>query len=71
MQHKIRTTGYRPGPAPKLAGAPGKRAQELRSQWHTVPEIAAAIEKEYGLKVSKKTLYNQTSAPGKPPRKSK
>jgi DNA invertase Pin-like site-specific DNA recombinase len=71
MQHKIRTTGYRPGPAPKLAGAPGKRAQELRDEWHTVPEIAAAIEKEFGLKVSKKTLYNQTRAPGGPPRKRK
>jgi DNA invertase Pin-like site-specific DNA recombinase len=71
MQHKIRTTGYRPGPAPKLTGEPGKRAQELRDQWHTVPEIMARIEQEYGIKVSKKTLYNQTSAPGGPPRKRK
>ena len=26
----------------------------------TVPKIAAAIEQEFGLKVSLKTLYNQT-----------
>lgn len=71
MQHKIRTTGYRPGPEPKLAGAPGKRAQELRDEWHSVPEIAAAIKDEFGLSVSLKTLYNQTRAPGKPPRKRK
>lgn len=71
MQHKIRTEGYRPGPAPKLTGEPGKRAQQLRDEWRTVPEIAAALKEEYGIKVSPKTLYNQTVPPKKPARKRK
>ncbi len=65
IQYKIKHEGYRPGPAPKLDGKPRKRAQQLRNQFKTVPEIAQAIEDEFGIKVSAKTLYLQTTAPGK------
>lgn len=63
IQHKMKTEGYQPGPTPKLDGKPRKRAQQLRNKRYTVPEIAAAIEDEFGIKVSAKTLYNQTTAP--------
>lgn len=69
MQHKILTTGYRPGPTPKLDGAPRERAQELRNEWRSVPEIATAIKDEFDIDVSWKTLYNQTVSPIKPKRK--
>lgn len=65
IRHKIKNEGYRPGPAPKLDGQPRKRAQMLRNKFKSVPEIAQAIEKEFGIKVSAKTLYNQTVAPNK------
>ena len=62
IQRKIKE-GYRPGPTPKLdllGGKPRQLAKKLRGEGVTVPKIAAAIEQEFGLKVSLKTLYNQT-----------
>ncbi|MEO1419441.1 MAG: recombinase family protein [Pseudomonadota bacterium] len=71
MQHKIRTEGYRPGPTPKLDGAPRTRAQELRNEGLSVPQIVTQLIDEYGIKVSAKTLYNQTVAPVRPKSKRK
>jgi DNA invertase Pin-like site-specific DNA recombinase len=65
IQHKIKHEGYRPGPAPKLDGKPRKRAQTLRNQHKTIPEIQAAIKDEFDIDVSKKTLYLQTVSPTK------
>lgn len=65
MLHKIATEGYRPGPLPildRLGGKPRKRANQLRKQGRTVPQIQAALKDEFGLKVRLKTLYNQTVA---------
>jgi DNA invertase Pin-like site-specific DNA recombinase len=62
MQRKI-ANGYRPGPTPKLDlhdGEPRKMADAMRKAGAEVPEIAAKIEQRFGLKVSLKTLYNQT-----------
>lgn len=64
IQHKIKTEGYRPGPTPVLdqfEGRPRKMAKAMRKSGKTVPEIRAAIENEFGIKVSLKTLYNQTA----------
>jgi DNA invertase Pin-like site-specific DNA recombinase len=63
IQHKMRTQGYRPGPVPKLEGEPQKRAQQLRNEGMTVPQIVDAIQDEFGIKVSRKTLYLQTVSP--------
>lgn len=62
MQRKIKE-GYRPGPTPKLDlfdGKPRALADKLRKEGMVVPKIATEIDREFGLKVSLKTLYNQT-----------
>ncbi len=71
IQHKMKTEGYRPGPEPKLKGKPQKRAQQLRDDFKTVPEIKAIIADEFGIKVSDKTLYLQTVGPAKKPNRAR
>lgn len=73
LQYKIEHEGYRPGPIPKLDGkpkeidgemlTPREFAQSMRDSFSTVREIQAALLEEYGIKVSIKTLYNQTVRP--------
>ncbi|MCH9751078.1 MAG: recombinase family protein [Alphaproteobacteria bacterium] len=61
MQRKI-ASGYRPGPTPKLDlfdGKPRRLAKDMRADGAKVREISAEIEKQFGLKVSLKTIYNQ------------
>jgi len=65
IQHKIRTEGYRPGPAPKLSGKALTFAKKRRRQKATVPQIRVELLNEFGIKVSDKTLYNVTAPPHK------
>lgn len=68
MRHKMKTEGYVPGPLPKLDtmdGKPRKLADKLRADGLSVPRIQQELERQLGIKVSRKTLYNQTKPPGK------
>lgn len=63
MQHKMATEGYVPGPVPILERDNGKGkkiAQGLRDDGKSVPQVQAELEQKHGIKVSRKTLYNQT-----------
>lgn len=62
MQAKM-ATGWRPGRQPVLQGEVLARAKRLRREGVSAPEISKAIKKEFGIKVSKQTIYNHTRAP--------
>lgn len=62
MRAKI-DRGWKPGVPPKLTGAQVKRMQEMRDAGAHAGEIIKAVQREFGVGISRGTVYNWTSGP--------